>query len=200
MSTKHAKLTRESLAKLARVNLTIEPEAIPIGDAGDAQDQAWVREQLDNGNQWAWCFVTVYADHDGCRGIASLGGCSYESRKAFDDAGETAQLTSEALDDLWRQLELRTPAGRAKAMAASSRQAIVTSERGPTNKSLDKRVIARCDAKRITVVWDDRLDKGANHAAAALQLMDQLGWSEKNDLVMGDTRDGYVFVQVPKRT
>lgn len=36
------------------------------------------------------------------------------------------------------------------------------------------------------------------YAAAALQLMDQLGWSERNNLAMGGTRDGFVFVQVPR--
>ncbi len=93
--------------------------------------------------------------------------------------------------------ELRTPAGRAKALATSARQAITTSYRGPTDSN-GSRVIARCEAKRISVPWDRALDIGANHAAAALQLMDQLGWSERNDLVMGGTREGYVFVQVPK--
>lgn len=202
MSTKHAKLTRKSLEKIASVNLTIEPEIGRPGehfDPGESLD--WVNAELANGNPWAWCIVTVYADHDGCRGIASLGACSYENRKAFDDAGETAQLTSEALDDLWRLLEARTPAGRAKALALSSRQAIVTTFRGPTGGSrcAGARIIAKCEAKRISVPWDDELDTGANYAAAALQLMDQLGWSEKNDLVMGGTREGYVFVQVPKR-
>lgn len=85
----------------------------------------------------------------------------------------------------------------AKDMAAESRQAITTSYRGPTD-SRGSRVIARCEAKRISVPWDYALDPSANHAAAALQLMEQLGWSERNDLVMGGTRDGYVFVQVPK--
>lgn len=46
--------------------------------------------------------------------------------------------------------------------------------------------------------WDHALDASANHAAAALQLMRELGWSERNDLVMGGTGNGYVFVQVPK--
>ncbi len=87
---------------------------------------------------------------------------------------------------------------RIEALAAGPRQAITTTYRGPTD-SKGSRVIARCEAKRISVHWDHALDAGANHAAAALQLMDQLGWSERNDLVMGGTRDGYVFVQVPKR-
>lgn len=209
MSTKHAKLTRKNLAEYAHISVRCEPEDIPfesnasaIGSKEDAETN-WIRAELDNGNQWAWCCVVVtasLADEAGryyLTGTASLGGCSYESRKAFDDAGETAQLTEEALDDLWRQLELRTPAGRAKALAATSRQAIVTSER-TTNGNY--RVIARCEAKRISVPWDDNLDIRSNHAAAAQQLMDQLGWSERNDLVMGGTRDGYVFVQVPKRS
>lgn len=88
-------------------------------------------------------------------------------------------------------------AARAKALAGASRQAITTSYRGPTD-TRGSRVIARCEAKSISVPWDHALDIGANHAAAALQLMDQLGWSEHNELVMGGTREGYVFVQVPR--
>jgi hypothetical protein len=92
--------------------------------------------------------------------------------------------------------------GSAKAIALSSRQAIVVSFRGPTGgaRARGARLIAKCASKRISVPWDDNLDPGGNHAAAALQLMDQLGWSERNDLVMGGTREGYVFVQVPKRS
>lgn len=205
MSTTHA-LTRESLAKLATVSLGIEPEQIPfegnasaIGPEEDAETNHWIRDQLERGNDWAWCHVEVTASYDGLTGHAGLGACSYESEKAFRvPGGYYDDLVIEALDDLWAQLELRTPAGRAKALAAGSRQAITTSYRGPTD-SRGSRVIARCEAKRISVSWDHALDAGANHAAVALQLMDQLGWSERNDLVMGGTREGYVFVQVPKR-
>lgn len=198
MSTKHDNLTRGSLAKLATVDLHIEQETIPCeGNFDDPADVEWIHEELKRGNEWAWCFARVQAEYDGCVGVATLGGCSYENRKAFEESN-LAVMTSEALDDLWRQLQLRTPAGRAKALALSARQAITTSYRGPTN-CRGTRVIARCEAKRVSVSWDDSLDVGANHAAAAMQLMDQLGWSEKCDLVMGGTGDGYVFVQVPKR-
>lgn len=91
---------------------------------------------------------------------------------------------------------------RAKALAAGYRQAITTSYRGPDDSrgsSKGPRIIARCEAKRISVPWKYDLDASVNHAAAALQLMEQLGWSERDDLVMGGTRDGFVFVQVPKR-
>jgi len=82
-------------------------------------------------------------------------------------------------------------------LASGSRQAITTSYRGPTDTH-GSRVIARCEAKRITVPWDHALDAAKNHASAALLLHQQLGWSERNDLVMGGTRDGFVFVQIPK--
>lgn len=196
MSTKHANLTRESLAKLATISLHVEHDIEAPDFTDDPDTMEWIRSELDNGNPWAWCVAIVTAQHDGCIGEAVLGGCSYESRKAFEE-GNMADLTSEALDDLWVQLERRTPVGRAKALALSARQAITTSFRGPTDTK-GSRVIARCEAKRISVPWDHALDVGANHAAAALSLMDQLGWSERNDLVMGGTRDGSVFVQVPK--
>lgn len=203
------KLTRQNLAKHVTISLHAEhdPERPDFDDA----DLCLIQEQIAAGNMWAWCVVTVTAtlddpltngnreEHeDNLHGIAVLGGCSYESRKAFEDSN-LADMTSGALDDLWAQLEARTPAGRAKALANGSRQAITTSFRGPTD-SHDARVIARCEAKRIAVRWDDHLDQAGNHAAAAIELMDQLGWSERDDLVMGGTREGYVFVRVPKRT
>lgn len=85
----------------------------------------------------------------------------------------------------------------------SVRQAITTRcvrERVQGVNTLDFCVEARCDAKCISVVWDDALGIAENHAAAALQLMSQLGWSERNDLVMGSAHRDYVFVQVPKFT
>lgn len=191
------KLTRQNLAKHATISLHAEQDPNPP-DFDDAQTMGAIRADVAGGDMWAWCVVTVEATlGDGeLIGQAILGGCSYESRKAFE-RDNLEQMTSEALDDLWTQLEARTPAGRAKALANGSCQAITTSYRGPTDSN-GSRVIARCEAKRISVPWDHALDAGANHAAAALQLMDQLGWSQKNDLVMGGTREGYVFVQVPK--
>lgn len=95
-------------------------------------------------------------------------------------------------------MQTQSSQNRAKALASTTRQAIETYYRGPTDHN-GYRVVARCAAKRITVQWDDALNPVENHAAAALQLMDQLGWSEHNDLVMGGTHEGYVFVQIPKR-
>lgn len=189
------KLTRQNLSENATISLHAEYDVERASFPDDPESERWIAAQLEAGNTWAWCVVTVTAtldDDSETRGLAVLGGCSYESRADFE-RDNLAQMTEEALDDLWAQLESRTPAGRARSMASSSRQAITTSYRpvGP-------KIIARCESKRITVQWEDSLDVAGNHAAAALQLMDQLGWSERNELAMGGTRDGFVFVQVPK--
>lgn len=74
------------------------------------------------------------------------------------------------------------------------RQAITTRYAGPTD-SRGSRVIARCQAKRITVPWDHALDAEANHTAAALELARQLGWD--GEWLGGGLPDdsGYAFVQ-----
>ena len=54
-------------------------------------------------------------------------------------------------------------------------QAIVTRYAGPTNYR-PSRIIARCDAGRITVEWNYELDVEANHVAAARALVRKLGW------------------------
>lgn len=77
-------------------------------------------------------------------------------------------------------------------------QAIVTKYLGPTNFR-GSRVVAKCQAKRISVSWDDALDVDGNHAAAANQLVSELGWTNYGKLVGGGLPGGegncYVFVK-----
>lgn len=203
-------ITRATLAEHVMLNLqcldeqeSIEGNASSIDPETDAKCFEWIRSQLARGNDWAWCCVQLtatYEDaiHGELTASDSLGCCSYESEADFRrPGGYYSDMVNSVLDDLWAQLQARTPAGRAKALAQVQRQAITTKDRD--RGGLLPRVIARCQANRITVDWQDALSPSENHAAAALQLMDQLGWSERNTLVMGGTRDGYVFVQVPKR-
>ena len=87
-----------------------------------------------------------------------------------------------------------------KSLASFCRQAIVTRYVNPTDHK-PGRIVARCDAKRITVEWEDALDIAENHASAALVLFQSLGWHTQCDLVMGGTwrsHGGYLFVQVPR--
>lgn len=85
-----------------------------------------------------------------------------------------------------------------ESLSTCCRQAITTTFRGPTNFR-GSRVVVTCEAKRISVPWDHALDSQNNHAAAALELMRVLGWDAKNQLAMGGTKNGYVFVQVRRR-
>jgi len=198
MPTKHtAQITRENLAKHAAISLHVEHDTDIAPSYPDDPDlESEIRNEIANGSVWAWCVVTVTATLDDLTGRDSMGGCSYASEADFRK-NEYSSMMEEALDDLWRQMEARTPAGRAKALAAGYRQAITTSFRGPSDKR-GSRIVAKCEALRISVGCDDALDIPSNHAAAALQLMARLGWDERNDLVMGGTSAGYVFVQVDK--
>lgn len=74
-----------------------------IDDETDAEQEQWIRDQLDRGNEWAWCYVRVVAKLSTFCGFAGLGGCSYRSRKDFEsDAYE--DLKQEALEDLKRDI------------------------------------------------------------------------------------------------
>jgi hypothetical protein len=57
-------------------------------------------------------------------------------------------------------------------------QAIETRWLGPTDTK-DSRIVARCEAGRIVVPWDDSADVFHNHAEAARKLAAKLGWTRK---------------------
>lgn len=89
-------------------------------------------------------------------------------------------------------------------------QAIVTKFVGPTNAK-GSRVKAKADAGTVTIGWDYGASDGtewneieANHRAAAVALMDRLGWSEYLTIsgsgsLPGNGADRYVFTLTPKR-
>lgn len=101
--------TRE--LKESEVEFTLEclPEETPIeGNAlvsgDDEQDRAheqWVRDQLESGNEWAWCTVKVTARFNGFEGSDYLGCCSYLSERDFCEVdGYYPQMREEALSRL----------------------------------------------------------------------------------------------------
>jgi len=57
-----------------------------------------------------------------------------------------------------------------------------------------------CQAKSLTIPWDDALDSEANHDAAATALARKLGWLDGHSLVGGGMPDGrgncYVLIAV----
>lgn len=99
----------------SEVEFTIEclPEEEPIlGNASAIDDDTdreiaeKILEDLESGNEWAWCLVKVTAHWEGYEGFASLGCCSYESEASFKEpGGYYDDMKAEALDRLNAQLE-----------------------------------------------------------------------------------------------
>jgi hypothetical protein len=74
-------------------------------------------------------------------------------------------------------------------------QAIETRWHGPTN-TRPSRIVARCDARRVTVSWDHSLDVVGNHRAAAEKLAAALDWQNNGTRMVGGGLggNGYVWV------
>jgi hypothetical protein len=79
-------------------------------------------------------------------------------------------------------------------------QAILTKYLGPTNHR-GSRIVAWCQAGRLTFAWDDALSVDQNHDAVARGLAQKLGWLEDTHgrLAGGGLPNGmgncYVFVK-----
>lgn len=74
------------------------------------------------------------------------------------------------------------------------RQAIVTTYLGPT-RTKAARIKATADAGSVTVMWGHELGTEENHRAAALVLVEKLGWQHYTWIggaLPGD--NGYAFV------
>lgn len=83
----------------------------------DKETEDWIAEQLDRGNEWAWCCVKVtatFTDSEGNTYVGAdyLGGCSYKSRADFcTDDGYFPDMKTAALDDLKAKLQAAASAG-----------------------------------------------------------------------------------------
>lgn len=94
-------------------SILCEPEELPyvgfcsrINAAIDRRAEQWIRQQLERGNEWAWCSVVVTAIWKGFTGSSLLGGCSYRSEAEFcRPGGYYPDLKNDALSDLNREIE-----------------------------------------------------------------------------------------------
>jgi len=60
-----------------------------------------VLKNLESGNKWAWCVVRVTMSWGEWKGVAYLGGCSYDSLDDFVECGDYYQdLKKDALSEL----------------------------------------------------------------------------------------------------
>jgi hypothetical protein len=88
--------------------LICEPEDTPLegnvmasgDDDADAEAEQWVRDQLDSGNQWGWCFVRLVGRFKGLQCWDGLGCCSYQSEADFRQCGYYDDMQAEVLRQL----------------------------------------------------------------------------------------------------
>ena len=84
-----------AIVKHAKVTLACEPEDLIIegnamasgDDEIDREQEKWIHDQLDAGNEWAWCNVVVRVTYDGFHADDGLGSCSYLSEADFKRDG-----------------------------------------------------------------------------------------------------------------
>jgi hypothetical protein len=87
-------------------DLPIEGNASATGD--DIQDQQtykWIRDQLESGNDWAWCTAIVRVTYrDAIAAESYLGGCSYLGADDFRAGGYYDDMVRECLLEIDRKL------------------------------------------------------------------------------------------------
>lgn len=72
-------------------------------------------------------------------------------------------------------------------------QAITVRFRGRTNHN-GARLIARCEAGRLTVGWDYALNREDNYTRAAMALVRKLGWVDRLEHL---ERSGWAYASLP---
>jgi hypothetical protein len=80
----------------------VRGNAIASGDDRlDTNTENLILEELDSGNQWAWCTVRVVAEWNGLEGDDYLGCCSYKDEKDFiERSGYYEDMKAQALAEL----------------------------------------------------------------------------------------------------
>lgn len=79
---------------------------MPYEDHFDNPDDiTWIRKQLGRGNSWAWCQVKVTVSFLGFQSDQYLGGCSYESARAFRAGGYFEDLVGDGVEEIAVALE-----------------------------------------------------------------------------------------------
>lgn len=95
------------------IELTCEPELESIeGNCSaidpeiDRETEEWIRSELESGNEWAWCTVTVTVRWEDHEASDSLGCCSYKSEKDFQkNSGYYADMIAECIAEIRKQLK-----------------------------------------------------------------------------------------------
>jgi hypothetical protein len=82
------------------------------GNFTDPADVEWIRKELEDGNDWAWCRTQVHATWTDpetgkeYEGDDYLGGCSYRSKEDFmQPGGYYDDMKNAAYDELVKNVE-----------------------------------------------------------------------------------------------
>lgn len=104
-------INERKFRELATITLTCEPEIEPyvgncsaIDPTTDREQEAWIREELARGNEWAWCCVVVTCTYAKITARDTLNCCSYESQQAFLVGPYYADMVRSVQDDVLQQL------------------------------------------------------------------------------------------------
>lgn len=88
-------------------DLEIEGNASAVDEVTDKRTEQWIRDQLENGNPWAWCTVMVRVTY---RGVITheeyLGACSYEGEEAFRAGGYFDDMLATCIVEINRKIAL----------------------------------------------------------------------------------------------
>ena len=83
----------------------IEGNASAIDPETDEAIVKEIKEQLDNGNEWAWCSVCVTGKYKGIKAESWLGCCSYANKEEFMKSDYCVDMKLECYADIVKQIE-----------------------------------------------------------------------------------------------
>lgn len=89
-------------------DMQIEGNASAVDPETDAETNTWIRNQLDRGNEWAWCCVHVRVTYNGIVADEYLGGVSCRNEKEVRDEF-LPDMVSECIDTINAELTKREP-------------------------------------------------------------------------------------------
>lgn len=80
--------------------IPIRGNASAIDEKTDLEVEQSIIEQLESGNEWAWCSVEVVAEFNELKASDYLGACSYKSEDDFKSGGYYEDMKERAFEQL----------------------------------------------------------------------------------------------------
>ena len=81
-------------------DIPIRGNCSAVDEEVDKETENWIQEQIEAGNEWAWCCVRVTAsvEFDGKKFVGNdfLGACSYKSKQDFIECGYFEDMKQQA--------------------------------------------------------------------------------------------------------